>query len=113
MESVAEAPHICLLLATAHWPLAHFHPAMRAPTPYQKDAITVAEIVQHLRTAVGVEIEPLGKRVGETRTLTESHIHRPGLALAGYTELFASERVQILGNTEIRYLVVAGRGAGG
>ena len=36
--------------------------------------------------------------------IRDKHIHRPGLALAGYTELFTFDRVQILGNTEVRYL---------
>jgi HPr kinase/phosphorylase len=31
-------------------------------------------------------------------------LHRPGLALAGFIELFTFDRVQILGNTEIKYL---------
>jgi HPr kinase/phosphorylase len=30
--------------------------------------------------------------------------HRPGLALAGFVDLFSYDRVQLLGNTEIRYL---------
>lgn len=42
--------------------------------------------------------------VGFDRIIRDRNIHRPGLALAGYTELFTFDRVQILGNTEIRYL---------
>lgn len=42
--------------------------------------------------------------VGMDRIIKDRNIHRPGLALAGYTELFTYDRVQILGNTEIRYL---------
>ncbi|MCH8568931.1 MAG: HPr(Ser) kinase/phosphatase [Balneolales bacterium] len=38
------------------------------------------------------------------RYLTEADLHRPGLALTGYTHLFAWKRVQILGNTECEYL---------
>src|SRR3990172_3082437 len=41
---------------------------------------------------------------GLDRIIKTKHIHRPGLALAGYTELFTFDRVQILGNTEVRYL---------
>ena len=36
--------------------------------------------------------------------LTDKDIHRPGLALAGYVDLFSHERVQIFGSTEINYL---------
>ncbi len=38
--------------------------------------------------------------------ITTPHINRPGLALAGYSENFDSNRVQILGETEVRYLQI-------
>jgi len=41
---------------------------------------------------------------GLVRDITQKDLHRPGLALAGFLELFAFDRVQVLGNTEIRYL---------
>jgi HPr kinase/phosphorylase len=41
---------------------------------------------------------------GLTRPLTTSRIQKPGLALAGYTEHLHSDRLQVLGNTEISYL---------
>lgn len=37
-------------------------------------------------------------------TISEKDIHRPGLALAGYVDLFTYNRVQVFGNTEILYL---------
>jgi HPr kinase/phosphorylase len=85
---------------------------MRPPQPYQKEAITVAEIIEQLRRLAGVEIAPVNGAPAESRPLTESHIHRPGLALAGYTELFTSERIQVLGNTEVRYLAWLGEAGG-
>lgn len=42
--------------------------------------------------------------IGFTREVNDKNIHRPGLALAGYVQLFTYDRVQIFGNTEIRYL---------
>ena len=84
---------------------------MRPAQPYQKDAITVAEVVEHLRQLAEIEIEPSGTAPAEQRRLVESHIHRPGLALAGYTELFTSDRIQVLGNTEVRYLTWLGEAA--
>lgn len=36
--------------------------------------------------------------------ISEKDVNRPGLALTGYLELFSFNRVQIFGNTEIRYL---------
>ena len=41
---------------------------------------------------------------GYRRDIAQKDLHRPGLALAGFIELFTFDRVQILGNTEIRYL---------
>ncbi len=41
---------------------------------------------------------------GLNRKIVTSEIHRPGLALSGFVELFTWDRIQILGNTEIKYL---------
>jgi len=41
---------------------------------------------------------------GFDRKIKDQNVHRPGLALAGFVELFSFERVQIFGNTEITYL---------
>jgi HPr kinase/phosphorylase len=38
------------------------------------------------------------------RLILEPDLHRPGLALAGFTEVFTYQRIQIIGNTESRYL---------
>ncbi len=42
--------------------------------------------------------------INKDKTISEKDIHRPGLALAGYVKLFTFNRVQVFGNTEIRYL---------
>lgn len=34
----------------------------------------------------------------------ESGIHRPGLAMAGYTEVYSSQQIQVVGHTEWNYL---------
>jgi len=41
---------------------------------------------------------------GLVRDITQKDLHRPGLALAGFLDLFTYDRIQVLGNTEIRYL---------
>lgn len=41
---------------------------------------------------------------GLKRRIKVAEVNRPGLALSGYFEYFASERVQILGKVEISYL---------
>ena len=51
-----------------------------------------------------LKLESINGDVGFDREITDKNIHRPGLALAGYVELFTYDRVQIFGNTEIRYL---------
>lgn len=47
----------------------------------------------------------LSKRVGFQKIITEPNIHRPGLALAGFHELFSYKRIQLFGNTEMKYLM--------
>lgn len=42
--------------------------------------------------------------LGLKRKLASSGIHRPGLALTGFTERFPQYRVQVLGETELIYL---------
>jgi HPr kinase/phosphorylase len=41
---------------------------------------------------------------GFNRKIIKSDWHRPGLALAGFVDLFSYDRVQLFGNTEIRYI---------
>lgn len=74
------------------------------PKTFQKESISVDFMVRQLRESVGVEIESLTDKEATEREVTESNLHRPGLALAGYVDLFTHQRVQILGNTECRYL---------
>ena len=38
------------------------------------------------------------------KIIKEGAIHRPGLALAGFTKVFTYDRIQILGNSELRFL---------
>ncbi|MDP8205886.1 MAG: HPr(Ser) kinase/phosphatase [Candidatus Electryonea clarkiae] len=46
----------------------------------------------------------LAGQSGLSRKIIEKEIHRPGLALAGFLQLFSFQRVQVLGNTEVHYL---------
>ncbi len=77
---------------------------MRKATPFQKDRISVAHMVERMQARVGVEMEQVNEAPAEERYVTDANLHRPGIALAGYTALFTHQRVQILGNTECRYL---------
>ncbi len=68
----------------------------------QKSSITVGYLYEVNR--VRLKLKLLNGEGGLEKELTDKNIHRPGLALAGYVELFTYNRVQIFGNTEIRYL---------
>jgi HPr kinase/phosphorylase len=71
--------------------------------PFRKESISVEFLVEQLRRAVSVPLETVVE--GDLqRLVVESNLHRPGLALAGYIDLFTYQRVQILGNTESQYL---------
>ena len=58
-----------------------------------------------------LKLELLGSAKGLSRFITQKNLHRPGLALAGFIELYTFDRVQVLGNTEIRYLKSLDSGA--
>ena len=71
---------------------------------FRKESITVEFMVEQLRTAVNLEVEAVNDVDTSEHKVIESNLHRPGLALAGYVELFTYQRVQILGNTENQFL---------
>ncbi|MEO1076947.1 MAG: HPr(Ser) kinase/phosphatase [Bacteroidota bacterium] len=81
---------------------------MRTPQPFKKQSITVAFMMAEMRETVHVEIETVHEGEAEERLVTESNLHRPGIALAGYTDLFTHQRVQVLGNTENQFLAHLG-----
>jgi HPr kinase/phosphorylase len=68
----------------------------------RKQSIAVARLYEALSGALDLEV--LAGFQGLGRPVLTSDINRPGLALSGYLEYFANDRVQILGNTEIHYL---------
>ncbi|MCK6621867.1 MAG: HPr kinase/phosphorylase [Calditrichaceae bacterium] len=67
-----------------------------------RPALTIRQLFRD--TQKKLKLELLTSAEGLKKEITESELHRPGLALAGFLELFTYHRVQILGNTEIRYL---------
>ena len=50
------------------------------------------------------KLRQMNGNAGFDNIIKDKNLHRPGLALAGYVDLFTFDRVQIMGNTEIRYL---------
>ena len=51
-----------------------------------------------------LKLQLLNSDAGFERTIITPELHRPGLALSGFLDLFTYDRIQILGNTEIRFL---------
>jgi len=64
--------------------------------------ITVGYLADECRERF--QLSPLNDGVGREKLITDKNLHRPQLALTGYTGLFSYHRVQVLGNTEIYYL---------
>ena len=52
----------------------------------------------------GTGVEAVNEADATQRQVTENNLNRPGLALTGFVDLFTYQRVQIMGNTETRYL---------
>jgi len=76
----------------------------QAPVPI-KEKITVDFLVKKLRERVKINVLPCAaESCSDQKYVTEADLHRPGLALAGYTKLFTYKRVQVIGNTESQYL---------
>lgn len=68
----------------------------------QKKSITVGFLFESNKERLRLTL--LNGEVGFEKEITDKNVHRPGLPLAGYVELFTFNRVQIFGNTEMRYL---------
>lgn len=65
--------------------------------------ITTEALYQEKKDEFSLEIV-IGKEFLRQRTITTYDIFRPGLALAGYTGYFLSDRILIVGETETVYL---------
>ena len=64
--------------------------------------VTVAQIFERMLDHLGLEV--VGDSRGLEREVAGSDISSPGLALAGYVNRLAVQRLQVLGETEISYL---------
>lgn len=70
-----------------------------------KEKISVSTLIERLNSRLKIDIQLVeGSEVTEQKFVTGADLHRPGLALAGYIELFTYEKIQIIGNTEAQYL---------
>ncbi len=70
----------------------------------KKRSISIAEFFGTISTKYDIKFRKLNTVDESKRRIVERDLHRPGLALAGFTNLFTYQRLQILGNTETRFL---------
>jgi HPr kinase/phosphorylase len=68
----------------------------------RKTSITVGTLLEVTKDRF--KLKQINGEIGLQNQIVDKNLHRPGLALAGYVELFTYNRVQIIGNTEIRYM---------
>lgn len=70
-----------------------------------RESIEVSVLVERLKERMDIELTPCAaSKHAHKNNVTEADLHRPGLALAGYTDLFTYQRIQIIGNTECNFL---------
>ncbi|MFZ5947969.1 MAG: HPr(Ser) kinase/phosphatase [Stygiobacter sp.] len=68
----------------------------------KKESITVDFFYKNVKDRFDIKL--LNENVGLNRLIFEQNLHRPGLPLAGFLELFSKNRIQVFGNTEMRFL---------
>lgn len=83
--------------------MKHIQKTFKNAQEVKKESITVEFFYQASKDRFKISKLTEGE-IGFQRIIKDRNIHRPGLALAGYTGLFTYDRVQVLGNTEMRYL---------
>ena len=69
---------------------------------YKKESISVGYFFEKIREIINVKLLTPDKS-GFDNLIYEQNLHRPGLALAGFVDLFTHDRVQLIGNTEYKY----------
>jgi len=70
-----------------------------------RKSIEVSVLVERLKERMDIDLKAFSSaKFANKKSVTEADLHRPGLALAGYTDLFTYQRIQIIGNTESDFL---------
>ena len=68
----------------------------------KRKSLAVSQLLHDTRELFSLEL--IGSVEDGAIPVTVTDIHRPGLALTGFVQNYLSERIQILGETEILYL---------
>ena len=80
-------------------------PIKTPPAIPRREWIDVDFLIEKLRDNVHLDVVLCaGEASCSQKRVSEANLHRPGLALSGYYDLFTHQRIQILGNTEMEYL---------
>jgi HPr kinase/phosphorylase len=66
-----------------------------------KKPIPIGDLIKR----ADLQLTPWTGHAGLSKEISNAEINRPGLALAGFTERFTNNRLQILGETELTYLL--------
>ncbi len=66
------------------------------------DELTVEKLFEENKNRLKLEI--LNNKSSFSKKIKEREVHRPGLALSGFVDVFTYNRVQVIGNTELAYL---------
>ena len=77
---------------------------MRAPQKLKRpSSITVKDFFESNQAPLKLKL--LGSDAGFARKIWEPSVNRPGLALSGFFTYFAYKRIQVIGNSEISFLL--------
>jgi HPr kinase/phosphorylase len=68
----------------------------------RKEYITVEFLYSSIKDKFKIKL--FSDKSGFEKKIYDQNLYRPGLALAGFVDLFTYSRVQVFGNTEMRYL---------
>jgi HPr kinase/phosphorylase len=68
----------------------------------RKESISVGFLYESAKNICKLKL--LSENHDLEKKIYDQNLHRPGLALTGFVELFSFARVQVFGNTEMRYL---------
>src|SRR5690625_3293463 len=70
----------------------------------KRENIKLSDLIRQLRERMEFDLQPCtAESHTENKFITEADLHRPGLALAGYTDLFTYHRIQVIGNTQVDF----------
>ncbi len=67
------------------------------------NSLTVKDFFEKHKDALHLTV--VGEEVGFDRQFSEPAPNRPGLALSGFLTYFAPKRIQVIGNSEVSYLI--------